>query len=186
MKILISMTGATGVIYGVRLLETLKNTPHHVSLITSHWAMQTLELETKYTPEYVRSLADALYDNDDLAAAVSSGSYGIDATIVVPCSMKTLSAIAHGYSETLIVRTADVALKERRPLLLVARETPLSSIHLKNMLAVTEAGGIIVPPMPAFYHGPSSVDDVINQSVGKILDLLRIPHDLFQRWGEDK
>jgi 4-hydroxy-3-polyprenylbenzoate decarboxylase len=183
MKILISMTGATGLIYGVRLLEVLKKTPHHVSLIMSPWAKETLLIETNFTCDDVFSLADQIYEYNDLAAAVSSGSYGIDATVITPCSMKTLAAIANGFSDNLIVRSADVALKERKPLLLMVRETPLSLIHLKNMTAVTEAGGILVPPMPAFYHKPKSINDIVDQSVGKILDLLNIEHDLFQRWG---
>lgn len=186
MKILLAMTGATGVIYGVRLLEVLKETEHRVSLIMSGWAKETLSLETDYSVDYVQSLADTVYDNNDLAAAVDSGSYGIDATIVAPCSMKTLSAIANGYSDNLIVRASDVALKERRPLLLMVRETPLSSIHLKNMTTVTEAGGILIPPMPAFYHRPKTIDDIVNQSVGKVLDLLKIPHNLFERWRSDQ
>ncbi|QHA00984.1 UbiX family flavin prenyltransferase [Dehalobacter restrictus] len=186
MKILVAMTGATGVIYGVRLLEVLKETEHHVSLIMSGWVKETLSLETDYAVGYVQSLADKVYDHNDLAAAVASGSYGIEATIVAPCSMKTLSGIANGYSDNLIVRASDVALKERRPLLLMIRETPLSSIHLKNMTTVTEAGGILVPPVPAFYHRPKTIDDIVNQSVGKALDLLKVPHNLYERWRSDQ
>ncbi|UWG98827.1 UbiX family flavin prenyltransferase [Dehalobacter sp. DCM] len=186
MKILISLTGATGLIYGVRLMEVLNKTEHHVSLIMSRWAKETLLIETDVTVDYVHALADQVYDNDDLAAAVSSGSYGIDATIIAPCSMKTLAAIANGYSEKLIVRTADVALKERRPLVLMPRETPLSLIHLRNMTTVTEAGGILLPPMPAFYHRPETIDDIVNQSIGKVLDFLKIPHNLFERWRSDQ
>lgn len=182
MKILLSITGATGAIYGIRLLEALKNTEHHVSLIISRWAETTIQTETPYTVAEVKSLADAVFAEDDQAAAVSSGSFGIDATIIAPCTVKTVAGIANGYSDNLIVRCADVALKERRPLILMVRETPLSLIHLRNMTAVTEAGGIIVPPMPAFYHQPRSMDDIINQSVGKVLDLLKIPHKLFRRW----
>lgn len=185
MKLLVSVTGASGIIYGVRLLEVLRNSQHHVSLIMSDWARETLSLETKVPLDYVLSLADRVYNANDLAAAVSSGSYGIDATVVVPCSMKTLAGIAHGFSDNLIVRTADVALKERKPLLLMVRETPLSLIHLKNMTAVTEAGGILVPPMPAFYHKPTTIEEIIDQSVGKLLDLLKIEHQLFQRWGSN-
>ena len=182
MKILLSITGATGAIYGIRLLEALKNTEHHVSLILSRWAETTVLTETAYTVEEVKTLADAVYNEEDLAAAVSSGSYGVDATIIAPCTVKTLAGVASGYSDNLIVRCADVALKERKPLILMVRETPLSLIHLRNMTAVTEAGGIIVPPVPAFYHQPESIDDIVNQSVGKVLDLLTIPHDLFRRW----
>lgn len=186
MKLLVSITGASGIIYGVRLLEVLRKSQHHVSLIMSDWARETLALETEMPLDYVLSLADRVYNANDLAAAVSSGSYGIDATVVIPCSMKTLAGIAHGFSDNLIVRTADVALKERKPLLLMVRETPLSLIHLKNMTAVTEAGGILVPPMPAFYHKPTTIEEIIDQSVGKLLDLLKIEHQLFQRWGSNQ
>lgn len=182
MKILLSITGATGAIYGIRLLEALKDTEHHVSLILSRWAETTIRTETAYTAEEVKALADAVYAENDLAAAVSSGSYGIDAVIIAPCTVKTLAGVANGYSDNLIVRCADVALKERKPLILMVRETPLSLIHLRNMTAVTEAGGIILPPVPAFYHQPESIDDIVNQSVGKVLDLLKIPHQLFHRW----
>jgi 4-hydroxy-3-polyprenylbenzoate decarboxylase len=183
MKIAVGITGASGVIYGIRLLEALKQTDHHVSLVLSEWGAKTIALETGYQEADVLGLADAVYDCKDMAAAVSSGSYGIDATVIAPCSMKSLAGIANGFSDNLIVRMGDVALKERRPLILMVRETPLTLIHLRNMTAVTEAGGIILPPMPGFYHKPQTIDDVINQSVGKVLDLLHIPHQLFTRWG---
>jgi 4-hydroxy-3-polyprenylbenzoate decarboxylase len=182
MKILLAMTGATGAVYGIRLLTELKKGGHHVALIVSHWAEKTIALETSYSVAAVKAMADDVYAEEDLAAAVASGSYGIDAVVVAPCTMKTLSAVAHGMSDNLIVRSADVALKERRPLILMVRETPLTLIHLRNMTTVTEAGGIIVPPMPAFYHQPQTVEDIVDQSVGKVFDLLRIPHQLFQRW----
>jgi len=186
MKIAVGITGASGVVYGIRLLEALRHTEHHVSLILSEWGSKTIGLETSYPEEYVLSLADCVYDCKDMAAAVSSGSYGIDATVIAPCSMKTLAGIANGFSDNLIVRIGDVALKERKPLILMVRETPLTLIHLRNMTAVTEAGGIILPPMPGFYHKPKSIDDLINQSVGKVLDMLRIPHTLFTRWGHEE
>lgn len=184
MKILLSLTGASGAVYGIRLLEVLKETDHTVELIVTKWGEKTIQTETNYTVEQVKSLADVIYDENDLAANVSSGSYGIDATIIAPCSMKTLSAIANGFGDNLIVRSADVALKERKPLLLMVRETPFSLIHLNNMSEVTKAGGIIVPPMPAFYHNPSTVEDIVDHSVGKVLDLLCIKHDLYRRWGD--
>lgn len=184
MKITLGITGASGAIYGIRLLEILQKTEHEVALILSDWGKKTIALETPYTLEEVSAMADTLYDNEDLTAAVASGSYGTDAVIIAPCSMKTLAAIANGYSENLIVRVADVALKERRPLVLMPRETPLTSIHLRNMTALTEAGGILVPPMAAFYHKPQTVGEIVDQSVGKVLDLLHIPHHLFRRWGE--
>ena len=185
MKIAVGITGASGVVYGIRLLEALKETEHHVSLILSEWGSKTIGLETSYSEDYVLSLADQVYDSRDMAAAVSSGSYGIDATVIAPCSMKTLAGISNGFSDNLIVRIGDVALKELKPLILMVRETPLTLIHLRNMTAVTEAGGIILPPMPGFYHKPQSIDDVINQSVGKVFDMLRIPHNLFTRWGHE-
>lgn len=184
MKIILGITGASGVIYGIRLLETLKNTEHEVALIISDWGKRTIALETDYVLADITDLADTVYENDNLAAAVSSGSCRTDAVIIAPCSMRTLAAVANGYSDNLIVRVADVALKERRPLIMMPRETPLTAIHLKNMTEVTKAGAILVPPMAAFYHNPKTVDDIINQSVGKVLDLLYIPHNLFQRWGE--
>ncbi|HMM06409.1 MAG TPA: UbiX family flavin prenyltransferase [Clostridiales bacterium] len=183
MKIILGITGASGVIYGIRLLETLKKTEHEVALIISAWGKKTIALETDYKLSTVINLADTVYENDDLAAAVSSGSFKADAMVIAPCSMKTLSAVAQGYSENLIPRVADVALKERRPLVMMVRETPLSTIHLENMLKATQAGAILVPPLVAFYHRPQTVEEIINQSVGKVLDLLHIEHDLFPRWG---
>lgn len=184
MKILLGITGATGICYGIRLLEILKETEHHVTLVMSPWAEKNVVFESNVTVEDIKAMADTICDYDDLSAPAASGSHGIDAVIIAPCSMKTLSAVANGYSDNLIVRSADVALKERRPLLLMARETPLTAIHLRNMLTVTEAGGILIPPMPAFYHHPQTIEDVIDQSVGKVLDLLKISHDLYRRWGE--
>ncbi|HIZ77432.1 MAG TPA: UbiX family flavin prenyltransferase [Firmicutes bacterium] len=184
MKILLGITGATGICYGIRLLEILKETEHHVTLVMSPWAEKNVVFESNVTVEDIKAMADTVCDYDDLSAPAASGSHGIDAVIIAPCSMKTLSAVANGYSDNLIVRSADVALKERRPLLLMARETPLTAIHLRNMLTVTEAGGILIPPMPAFYHHPQTIEDVIDQSVGKVLDLLKISHDLYRRWGE--
>lgn len=186
MKILVGITGATGICYGARLLEVLKETEHRTALIMSPWAEKNVTFETNMMVDEVKALADTVYDYDDLSAPVASGSYGIDAVIIAPCSMKTLSAVAGGYSDNLIVRSADVALKERRPLLLMIRETPLNAIHLRNMLTVTEAGGILVPPMPAFYHQPQAIEDIIDQSVGKLLDLLKISHHLYRRWGSDE
>ena len=184
MKILLGITGATGICYGIRLLEILKETEHHVTLVMSPWAEKNVVFESNVTVEDIKAMADTVCDYDDLSAPAASGSHGIDAVIIAPCSMKTLSAVANGYSDNLIVRSADVALKERRPLLLMARETPLTAIHLRNMLTVTEAGGILIPPMPAFYHHPQTIEDVIDQSVGKVLDLLKTSHDLYRRWGE--
>lgn len=184
MKIVIGITGASGVIYGIRLLEALNKTEHHVSLILSEWGLKTIAIETDYQEKQVIKLADSVFDYEDLAAPVSSGSFGIDASIIAPCSMKTLAGIANGFSDNLIMRIGDVAIKERKPLILMVRETPLTLIHLKNMTTITESGGIILPPMPAFYHQPESIDMIINQSVGKVFDLLNIEHQLFKGWGK--
>lgn len=183
MRIILGITGASGAIYGIRLLETLKETEHEVSLIISDWGKKTVALETDDTLDRIIGLAATVYENDDLAAAVSSGSFSADAVVIAPCSMKTLAAVANGYSESLISRVADVALKERRPLVMLVRETPLSAIHLENMLKATRAGAILVPPLIAFYHRPQTVAAIIDQSVGKVLDQLHIEHDLFPRWG---
>lgn len=185
MNIVIGMTGASGSIYGVRLLEFLKKDEerHRVFLIISNWAQKTMELETGYTAAEVARLADECFDNGNLAAPVASGSFPVDAVVIVPCSMKTLAAVAQGLADSLIARTADVALKERRRLILVPRETPLNLIHLENMTRVTQAGAVLLPPMPAFYHRPRSVDDLVNQTVGKILDLLGLSHRLYEPWS---
>lgn len=184
MKIVIGITGASGVIYGIRLLEALSQTEHHVSLVLSEWGLKTIAIETDYIEKDVMALADSVFDSENLAAPISSGSFNIDASVIAPCSMKTLAGIASGFSDNLIIRLGDVALKERKPLILMVRETPLTLIHLKNMTLVTEAGGIILPPVPAFYHQPKSIDEIIDQSVGKVFDLLHIPHSLFKRWGK--
>ncbi|WP_366922526.1 UbiX family flavin prenyltransferase [Metallumcola ferriviriculae] len=184
MKIVLGITGASGAMYGIRLLEVLQQKGHDIELIISPWAEKTIHFETDYTLADIRPLAAKVYNFDNLAAAVSSGSYHVDATVIAPCSMKTLAAIAHGYTDNLISRTADVALKEKRKLILVPRETPLNVIHLENMKIIAAAGGILLPPMPSFYHMPKTIDDIINQTIGKILDCLNISHNLFDRWGE--
>ncbi len=184
-KIIVGISGASGVIYGIRLLEVLQALPDVEShLVISSAAATTIPLETDYTPEAVRALAAEDYRFKDIAAAISSGSFRADAMVILPCSMKTLSAIAYSYSDNLLTRAADVALKERRPLILCPRETPLHLGHLRAMTLAAELGAFIVPPMPAFYHRPQTVDDIINQTVNRVLDLLNInlPEDLFRRW----
>jgi 4-hydroxy-3-polyprenylbenzoate decarboxylase len=184
-KLVVGISGASGVIYGVRLLEVLRLVPDvETHLIVTPAARETISLETDFGPREVDELADVSYRFGDIAAAPSSGSFRLDAMVVVPCSMKTLSAIAYSLSDNLLVRAADVALKERRPLVVAPRETPLHLGHLKTMTRLTEMGAILAPPMPAFYHRPESVDDIVDQTVNRLLDLLRIelPEDLFQRW----
>ncbi|MDR3221904.1 MAG: UbiX family flavin prenyltransferase [Candidatus Accumulibacter sp.] len=182
-KITIGISGASGAIYGIRLLEELRDAGVETHLVISRWGEYTIKEETAYTVDAVRVLAARVYDADDMAAALSSGSFPIDAMAVVPCSMKTLAGIACGFSEDLIMRSADVCLKERRPLLLAVRETPLSRIHLENMLKVTDSGAIVMPPMPAFYTRPESLGDVVSQSVYRIMEKLGVPSEGEKRWG---
>ncbi|KAM0462162.1 hypothetical protein ACHAPV_002332 [Trichoderma viride] len=182
-RIIVAMTGATGTILGIKLLIALRRLNVETHLVISKWAEQTLKYETDYHPSNVRALADHVYNINDMAAAISSGSFRVDGMIVVPCSMKTLASITTGLCDDLISRAADVILKERRKLVLVARETPLSEIHLRNMLDVTRAGAIIFPPVPAYYIRPASVDDLVNQSVGRMLDLFDLDTEEFERWN---
>lgn len=181
--LILAMTGASGAIYGVRLLEVLKDRSVEVHLILSLWAEKTIALETEYRVEDVKKLARRCYDVEDLCAPISSGSFPVKGMVVIPCSMKTLGGIVHGVSENLILRAADVMLKEKRKLILVPRESPLSLIHLRNMTLAAEAGAVILPPMPGFYFKPKSIQDLIDHLVGKVLDLLEIDHRLFPRWG---
>jgi len=182
MRIVVGFSGASGIIYGIRLLEVLKEKGVETHLIISRGAGETLALETSYSLDYVKSLASVTYRINDIAASVASGSFKTNGMVIIPCSMKTLSGIALGYSDNLLLRAAEVTLKERRPLILVPRETPLNLIHLRNMLRAAHAGAIILPAMPAFYHKPKTIDDLINHLVGKILDILGIEHELFKRW----
>ncbi len=183
-KIVIGFSGASGIIYGIRLLEVLHSINIQTYLIISEWAKKNIVIETTKTLEYVKSLSSVNYDNSKLDASVSSGSFLHDGMVIVPCSMKSLSSIANGYDDTLISRAASVTLKESRKLILVPRETPLSRIHLENMIKVQEAGAIILPAMPGFYHNPSSIDQIVDHLVGKILDQLKIKHELFKRWKD--
>jgi len=178
----VGLTGSSSPIYGIRTLEVLKEVGVETHLVVGDGAKRTIPLETQWTVEEVEALATVVYDNDDLAASISSGSFPTDGMIVAPCSMKTLAAIAYSFSQDLLVRAADVTLKERRKLVLIPRETPLHLGHLRNMVRATELGAVILPPMPAFYHAPKSVDDIINQTIGKILDQFHIEHALFRRW----
>jgi 4-hydroxy-3-polyprenylbenzoate decarboxylase len=184
-RLVVGISGATGASYAIRLLEVLQTVPEiETHLIISHAAGQTIAQETDYTAKDVEKLASVAYRFHDIGAAISSGSFKTMGMIVVPCSMKTLSGIALSFSDNLILRAADVVLKDRRRLVLVTRETPLHLGHLRLMVQVTEMGGMIVPPMPAFYHRPQSLDDLINQTVNRLLDLfdIELEQDLFTRW----
>lgn len=183
-RLVIGISGASGVVYGVRLLEVLAETEGIEShLVISRGACTTLELETSTNLEEVTKLADQVHSHDNLAAPLSSGSFRTDGMIVAPCSMKSLSMIAHSLNDNLLVRAADVTLKEGRKLVLIPRETPLHLGHLRAMTAVAEMGGVILPPVPSFYHKPRTIEDVVDQTVGKALDQFEIPHQLFNRWA---
>ena len=184
-RLIVGISGASGVIYGIRLLEILRSVEGvETHLVLSAAAGITIGIETAYTSEQVKALADKSYRFQDIAAAISSGSFKTAGMVVIPCSMKTLAGITYSFSDNLLLRAADVVLKDRRPLIIVPRETPLHLGHLRLMTQATEMGAIIVPPMPAFYHHPQTIDDIINQTVNRVLDLLNIelPEDLFTRW----
>lgn len=183
MKLVVGMTGATGAAIGVRLLAALRECEVETHLVMSKWARATIQLETPYSVQEVAALATRTYSEHDQAAAISSGSFRVDGMIVVPCSMKTLAAIRSGYGDGLITRAADVTLKEQRKLVLVPREAPLNAIHLENMLALTRAGALMLPPMPAFYNHPQSVDDIVNHTVSRLLDQFGLDNNLTQRWS---
>ena len=183
MKLVIGMTGSTGVIYGIRMLETLKKLDVKTHLIMSEWAEKCVSMETDYAVDQVKKLADSVSDEKNMASSVSSGTHKIDGMVVAPCSMKTLSAIANGYDDTLIARAAGVTIKESRKLILMVRETPLSAIHLENMLKLSRLGIVILPPVTEFYTKPKNIDDIINHGVGKCLDQFDLEHNLYSRWG---
>lgn len=185
MRLIVGITGATGTVFGVRTLQILKDTGVESHLVLSKWGARTLLHETPYTVDYVKSLATRAYGESDQGAAISSGSFLTDGMIVAPCSVRTLAAIAHGHGDNLVHRAADVILKERRKLVLMVRETPLSDIHLENMLKLSRMGVIIMPPMPAFYTNPQSLDDVVNHTVMRALDQLGLHLDAAGRWGEE-
>lgn len=185
MRLIIGLTGATGAIYGIRLLERLREARVETHLVISRWGGRTLLHESSYTKEQVEGLADAVYSPNDMGAAISSGSFRTDGMIVAPCSAKTLAAIAHGYGENLIERAADVVLKERRRLLLAVREAPLSEIHLENMLKLSRLGAVMMPPVPAFYTNPRTLDDVVDQTVARMLDQFGVDVPGAARWSGD-
>lgn len=184
--LVVGISGASGAIYGVRLLEALADKEIPAHLIVSKAAALTLKEEVGLSVEKVRALAVVTYLNTDLGAAISSGSFRTRGMIIAPCSIRTLSDIAHGTTDSLLSRAADVTLKERRRLVLIVREAPLHAGHLRSMLAATESGAIIVPPVPAFYHRPKTIDDIVNQTVGRCLDLFDIDADLVKRWRSEE
>jgi 4-hydroxy-3-polyprenylbenzoate decarboxylase len=182
-RLIVGISGASGVIYGVRLLQVLKELPVETHLVMTRTAEVALAHETDFKVEDVRRLADVAFRIDDLAAAISSGSYRTIGMIVAPCSMRSLGEIAHGITSNLLTRAADVVLKERRPLVLVARETPLHAIHLRNMTTLAEMGAIIAPPVPAFYNRPKTLDDIVDHTVGRVLDLFDLDTGKLKRWS---
>jgi 4-hydroxy-3-polyprenylbenzoate decarboxylase len=181
-RLIVGLTGATGAILGIRLLEVLKSCDVESHLIITKWAQRTIEHETRYSIDDVRALASVTHHLADMGASVSSGSFLTDGMVVIPCSMRTLGSIAHGYGEHLVHRAADVILKERRKLVLVARETPLSTIHLENMLKLASMGVTILPPMPAFYNHPQSVGDIVDHIVARVLDQFELAAPFAKRW----
>ena len=183
MRLIIGITGSTGVIYGIRMLETLKNLNVDSHLVMTEWAEKCISMETDYTSDYVKSLATNVSDEKNMASSVSSGTHKHDGMIVAPCSMKTLSAIANGYDDTLVARAAGVTIKESRKLILMVRETPLSAIHIENMLKLARIGVVILPPVTEFYTKPKTIDDIVNHGVGKCLDQFDLEHNLYPRWG---
>lgn len=182
-RLIVAVTGATGVVYAVRLLEVLRATTElETHLVISEAGLMSLQQEVGMKKKQLEAMADVVYNVKDIGAAIASGSFLTMGMIVAPCSMKTLASVAHGLSENLISRAADVTLKERRRLVLMVRETPFNLAHLRNMTAVTEMGGIIFPPLPSFYQHPASIAEMVDHSVGRVLDLFHIPHQLTPEW----
>ena len=182
-RLIVAITGATGAIYGVRVLQRLREADVETHLVVSRWGARTLLHETSWSREQVEALASVTYAPADMGAAISSGSFRTDGMVVVPCSAKTLAAVAHGYSDNLVHRAADVILKERRRLVLAIREAPLSEIHLENMLKLARMGTVILPPLPAFYNHPQSIDDLVEHTVARVLDQFGIEVPSAMRWA---
>jgi polyprenyl P-hydroxybenzoate/phenylacrylic acid decarboxylase-like protein len=182
MRIVLAMTGASGVVYGIRLLDALRELGVETHLVLSRWAEVTMLKETGCSVREIASTASVVHSRDNQGASIASGSFRHDGMIIAPCSMKTLAAIRYGYTDNLIARAADVTLKERRRLVLLTRETPLNDIHLENMLALSRMGAIIAPPVPAFYSNPKTIDDVIDHTVGRVLDLFGLELSQLKRW----
>jgi 4-hydroxy-3-polyprenylbenzoate decarboxylase len=185
-RLIVGISGATGAIYGIRLLEVLCKSDVETHLVISEAAQKTIQMETDWNVEDVKSLAKVAYDTRNLGGDISSGSFLSEGMVVIPCSIKSLSGIANSFNENLLIRAADVTLKERKRLVLVVRETPLHLGHIELMLQASRMGAILLPPIPAFYFYPKTIDDLVNHTVGKILDLFGINHHLFDRWGSSE
>jgi 4-hydroxy-3-polyprenylbenzoate decarboxylase len=183
-RIVVGISGASGVTYGVRMLELLQKTEFETHLIISKAGRLNIEIETSYKPDQVEAMADFTYDHKDMAASLASGSFLTEGMVVIPCTIKSLSGIANSYNENLLVRAADVTLKEKRKLVLVVRETPLHIGHLRLMTMAAEMGAHLLPPVPSFYHQPKTIGDIIDQTIGKVFDYIGIENELFNRWGE--
>ena len=184
-RIVVGISGASGVIYGVRIVQLLSERDFEIHLVMSQAGKKNIEIETPFTPGEVAAMASYSYENGDVGAALASGSFLTEGMVVAPCTIKTLSGIANSYTGNLLIRAADVTLKEKRKLVLVVRETPLHKGHLRLMTMAADMGAHLLPPIPSFYHRPKSLDDIINQTIGKIFDYLGIEHNLFSRWGEE-
>lgn len=183
--LVVGISGSSGVLLGIKLLEFLWSINHETHLIITSTAERIIAHETEYEVADVKKLAMRTYENSDLFAPTASGSFKTEGMVIIPCSMKTLAGITSGYSDNLLLRSADVCLKERRKLVLVPRETPLSLIHIENMAKVTKAGAVVLPPMLSFYTKPKSIEDMINYILGKVLDVVGIENKLYERWGGD-
>jgi polyprenyl P-hydroxybenzoate/phenylacrylic acid decarboxylase-like protein len=183
-RLVVGISGATGALYGIRILEALRHASLETHLVMTRWARVNILAETTYSLDAVRELADYVWEENDASSPIASGALQTDGMVVAPCSMRTVAAIANGISDNLLQRAADVTLKERRRLVLLVRETPLSVIHLHNLLRLAQAGVVITPPVPAFYSMPQTIDDLVNHTVGRVLDLFEVQHALVRRWGE--
>jgi 4-hydroxy-3-polyprenylbenzoate decarboxylase len=185
-KIVVGISGASGVVYGVKILKAFHECGVETHLVITQSGVRNLLIETDYTMADLEPFASTIYDVDDVGGAIASGSFKVDGMVIAPCSIKTLSAVANSFNYNLLIRAADVNLKERRKVVLLVRETPFHEGHLDLMIRVTRMGGVIMPPVPAFYHMPKTIDDLIDQSVGKVLDLFSIDAKLFRRWGTEE
>ena len=185
LPLVVAITGATGVIYGVELMRVLKELNVSTHLVLSESAVRNINIETEYAVDEIKDMAEEVYNNKNIGASIASGSFQTRGMIVAPCTIKTLSGVANSFNDNLIVRASDVTLKEKRPLILMVRETPLHKGHLDLMSRVADIGATLLPPMPSFYHGPKTIMDIVHQSVGKALDQVGIEHNLFRRWTSD-